>query len=473
VSTEALVIPSIHAGGEKQGGPSLARLLPASVVAFIWPRMTALWGKATVTRAASVAVLNTLCAFVWIYLIFLAGAIWMYPVPRHGTPLSPFDAASYRQAATLLHARWSDQFHYIGMIDRIAFVVSVVFAVLVAYAVPFFMLLPFAARPGNNRACMRHVLRIILQGSGLVHWWGAAFFGVLTVCAAIRMPTIFEDYGKAITPLLFTFAGVTVWHMGVLIYAARREYRTSADMPKEHDPWCDVCGYILTGIEPTGRCPECGKPIQESLGELIRPPTAWEQRPSILNLRVIARQLGALVRHPRRLFYSMPTLSGQAAAQRWLSYSLALIFVAAIPIVPAIYLALDADWNFAMVPSTLAMCLVWTGFALMMVGIETGGIATFSRLRGHPGGGVYLAAAAKVTSYTAILMIPWVILGGAQLVAYTYFSTVHDVFRIHNVSYRWQQIILGGSLAISHIGGLLWYELTVYRGIRGIQYASK
>ena len=112
--------------------------------------------------------------------------------------------------------------------------------------------------------------------------------------------------------------------------------------------------------------------------------------------------------------------------------------------------------------------------------VERAGPHVADRYRVRAGGDavvdqhVYLAAAAKVTCYTSILMVTWVLLGGAQLVAYTYCSTQpHDLFQLHHVSYRWTQIILGTSLAIAHVGGLLWYELTVYRGVRAIQYASK
>jgi hypothetical protein len=33
--------------------------------------------------------------------------------------------------------------------------------------------------------------------------------------------------------------------------------------------------------------------------------------------------------------------------------------------------------------------------------------------------------------------------------------------------------MLAISLAVAHIGGLIWYELVVYRGIRAIQFANK
>lgn len=473
-TTEALVITEIPNLSKTTRGTGLLSLLPASLLAFIWPGFSAKWGKATVGQAFAVAAINTLLAFGWIYLIALAAAVWLMPVAPGQQPLSPWEYSSFQKAGTLLHARWVDQWKFVGNVDRIASIGSSAIGLILAYVVPFFMLLPLAARPGNNRACMRHVLKTILFGSGLIHWWGLAFFLVLFAFATGNRATIHQDYGVAISPLLFTFAGLTVWHFIILAHAARREYRTPADMPQSHDPWCDVCGYNLTGIDPAGRCPECGKPIEESLGTSIRPPTAWEQWPSVFNVRAIARQIAAIVHHPRRFFYSMPTFTGQRAAQRWLWLSLAAIFIAAIPILPAIYIIQDSDWNFAVIPGSLATCLVWTGFGLMMVGIETGGIAVFSRMRGHPGGGVQLAASAKVTCYTAILMVVWVLLGGTQLIAQIYYTSPgHNLFNIYHISFRWTQIILGVSLAIAHVGGLLWYELTVYRGIRAIQYAAR
>ena len=82
-----------------------------------------------------------------------------------------------------------------------------------------------------------------------------------------------------------------------------------------------------------------------------------------------------------------------------------------------------------------------------------------------------------MTAYSAILMVPWILLGGAQLVAYTFVANMHQnpngIQYFFHVGNRGEQVILAFSLSLAHIGGLLWYELTVYRGIRAIQYANK
>jgi hypothetical protein len=46
------------------------------------------------------------------------------------------------------------------------------------------------------------------------------------------------------------------------------------------DVLCEGCGYVLNGLPADSRCPECGKPIEESAGH-ERTATPWEsQRPA-------------------------------------------------------------------------------------------------------------------------------------------------------------------------------------------------
>jgi hypothetical protein len=52
--------------------------------------------------------------------------------------------------------------------------------------------------------------------------------------------------------------------------------RVAPVIPAESDLLCEGCGYTLSGIPETGNCPECGKPIVESIGTQRRLP-AFEQ----------------------------------------------------------------------------------------------------------------------------------------------------------------------------------------------------
>jgi hypothetical protein len=51
--------------------------------------------------------------------------------------------------------------------------------------------------------------------------------------------------------------------------------RVAPVVPSENDLLCEQCGYTLNGLPLEGNCPECGKPIRESVGEHRKLP-AWE-----------------------------------------------------------------------------------------------------------------------------------------------------------------------------------------------------
>jgi hypothetical protein len=363
-----------------------------------------------------------------------------------------------------------DAFRNLSLLDQISGVASGVLFVALLALLPFFILLPFGARPGPNKPCVRHVARTVLLGFGTVHLWGVALVAAFWLRIAFPGDIAIPNYLRILTPLLFALTGMGLWSWVTLIRIVRMDYRGTHDFPEPHDPWCDQCGYNLVAADTQGRCPECGRPVLDSIGSHTRQPTAWEVRPSLLNYRAILGQLRQLITRPRTLFFSMPTLTGHAAAQRWLIFSLAVTAIVALPIVPAMARVLGAEWSIDLVSGSLAMALVWAVFACMMVGIETAGIATFSRMRGH---GVYLSTAAKVTCYSSILLAVWVLCGGLQLVAFTLWNEQLLLAPMRRGSVRTHQIILAAALALPHMVGLLWYELTVYRGIRGVQYANK
>jgi len=50
----------------------------------------------------------------------------------------------------------------------------------------------------------------------------------------------------------------------------------AATVPAPNDLLCEGCGYTLNGLPTDSRCPECGKPIAESIGA-HRHGSSWEQ----------------------------------------------------------------------------------------------------------------------------------------------------------------------------------------------------
>ena len=471
-------------GGEERGRVVFFRAWTSSFLVYFFPRKTGrLWVDISLPRAAMVAVINFLIAPLWLMLLTasveglegdaLRKASTGIFVPH---PLREFQRL-FEGVPGLVHSLWLEPSPYWGL-ERLAAVIGTTGTLITGFAILFFVLLPFGARPGRNRACVAHTAKALLLSTGWVHVWGPVLSTTFVILLVKQYAPGLENY---IELLLLVVMGLTLWMLGALIAAMGADYRRAADLPKAHDPWCEECGYNLSAAALDGRCPECGTAVAESIGSEVRPSTAWEQRPSIWNWKVIVGQLGMLFKRPRALFFSMPTLTGQDAAHRWLLGSATAVGLLAALILPAGVAmgVFTIEWGWTLTIGSAAVGIVWGILALMMVGIETAGIATFSRLkaRSNPDpagpGGVYLATAAKVTAYSASLMWPWVILGGAQLIAYYYVDTLptHSMHRFMSV--RLEQIVLASSLSVAHIGGLLWYELTVYRGIRAIQYANK
>ena len=64
----------------------------------------------------------------------------------------------------------------------------------------------------------------------------------------------------------------------------------------EYTLLCEKCGYVIEGLDTAGNCPECGKPIAESLPER-RVGTPWQQSPGVGSL---VRTWWMTLRHPLR-----------------------------------------------------------------------------------------------------------------------------------------------------------------------------
>lgn len=96
-------------------------------------------------------------------------------------------------------------------------------------------------------------------------------------------------------------------------------------VPAETDLLCEGCGYTLNGLPHTSNCPECGKPIEQSLGE-HRKLSEFECRPS---LQTFLATTCAVVFQPTSFFRALATRNtkGRAAQFAILHWTLAGIFL--------------------------------------------------------------------------------------------------------------------------------------------------
>jgi len=88
--------------------------------------------------------------------------------------------------------------------------------------------------------------------------------------------------------------------------------RALKSIPDEAARLCEGCGYILRGLPDDSRCPECAKPVVESLPD-VRPGPAWEREAPGLRWRQFFATTWEVVFHPSRFYRALDTRSSTPA----------------------------------------------------------------------------------------------------------------------------------------------------------------
>jgi len=150
---------------------------------------------------------------------------------------------------------------------------------------------------------------------------------------------------------------LTLWILFVLLRAAATPRESP---PRDRPPVCETCGYDLSHTAADSRCPECGVPVDESIGAGIRQPNAWERPEGLPRLGALVRcGLAAAVR-PGRFFRGMQTRRGLPRARAFMIFHFALVML----VCPALgsWVTWWDGWPETL-PSTVD-CLFWGLFTL-------------------------------------------------------------------------------------------------------------
>ena len=92
--------------------------------------------------------------------------------------------------------------------------------------------------------------------------------------------------------------------------------RVAPRVPETTDVLCEKCGYVLNGLPPDGRCPECGKPVAESVGD-GRLPTPWDvsANPGPSRLRGFVRTTVDVILRPTHFYRTLAVRASVASAR--------------------------------------------------------------------------------------------------------------------------------------------------------------
>ncbi len=243
----------------------------------------------------------------------------------------------------------------------------------------------------------------------------------------------------------------------------------------EYTLLCERCGYVIEGLPTDGDCPECGKPISESLPER-RIGTPWQRKSTKFGYAA------TLVRTARAPLATLDELRiDPESARRLLRRHL---WMAALLFAPLLSLTLllvletptplpgggEVVWTPGSPGDSIGLivflCLVMAPVAYGSLGtltlIERRGLMFFGR---HRQLRMTRALSATICAHGAAA---WLIAGiGGMLIFYALLPMEEEMGR-QPARAGW--LIAGSSIALV---GFLWFEAFAYLGMRRCKYANR
>lgn len=252
----------------------------------------------------------------------------------------------------------------------------------------------------------------------------------------------------------------------------------------EYTLLCERCGYVVEGLATEGACPECGKPIAESLPER-RAGTAWQREPSAANL---LRTWGMSLRHPIR---TLDVLAEKPAAdtrlRRWTLLAAALLLSIGYWQYGAINIVREEPLSGLVLIVLVLICTlaVWP-VLLGLTLVETWGLGVISKARGFR---IPLNTRRAITAHGCV---GWLLAGVVVCVVTAGFDVLHAVFTKPLPEYdpslppfenyeavfgratpMWLDSLSAVTRLLCVLAGFLFFETFAWLGLRRLKYANR
>lgn len=252
----------------------------------------------------------------------------------------------------------------------------------------------------------------------------------------------------------------------------------------EYTLLCEQCGYVVEGLATKGACPECGKPIVESLPER-RVGTAWQREPSAANL---LRTWAMSLLHPVR---TLDVLAERPAAdtrlRRWTLLAAAFLLSIGYWQYGAVDMVREKPLSalFLVVFVLICTLAVWP-VLLGLTLVETWGLGVIAKTRGFRvpldsrraitahGSVGWLLAGAAACLVTAGIDVLWTVFTGPDVPIGSSISpsAMVDTFAANKPPswLIWFGIV---TRVLCVLAGFLFFETFAWLGLRRLKYANR
>lgn len=233
---------------------------------------------------------------------------------------------------------------------------------------------------------------------------------------------------------------------------------------------CEACGYVVEGLATDTNCPECGRPIAQSLPER-RPGTAYQNRPSLRT--IVTTGLGTL-RHPVRTldeirFDTDPDEDDSLGV--WHAFSTGVVLVVT-PLIPGLVWGGAGERSGPTLGAMLLVLAAGFGFLLVVgyflaIGIrlltmmEAFGLRFISARRGF-----------RITRRTSTLITSHGSVGWTAGSLGAMVSVLAGVAITPTAENRLVVLLSLGAAMGCLLGGFLFFETFAWLGLRRLKYAN-